>query len=226
MVHSLMKLEQAKREQFHLFNTFFFKRLVKTVKGGPDDLQELSKTWDRNVKLFNKKYLVVPVCTHDHWLLVIICFPSKVPAEDDPICVGDSNSTSAQGLPSILIFDSLRFKYLSKFCDPFRKFLQSRWKYERPNEGKRLFIDRMAFRDYTAKVPTQRNQYDCGIFMLHFFREFIKSPKASQAAIIKQKELRGEWVVDASEMRDNIKKIILKSKQSLMISHSEVEDLT
>lgn len=218
MVHCLKELKPEKSELFHIFNPFFYKKLSHKHKS-PDELDKLSRTWDKNIRLFDKKYLIIPVCSYGHWVLVIISHPSRVPVHDDPVCLSDKIALDEQ--PCLIIFDSLGYKHMSKFSYPFRKFLQFRWKYEKPHEEPRSFMNRTAFKDYSAKVPHQRNTYDCGIFLLHFFGQFIRSPRTTQHKILMEKELINGWLVNAIDLRDRIKSIIKNSNISLCIADDE-----
>lgn len=219
MIHCLMRAKPENKRRIHLFNTFFYKKL-RSSRG---NLADLSRTWDKNVKLFDHDYLVVPVCSRQHWMLVIICYPANVPALNKPVVIiGDNRRRITQ--PMILIFDSLRFKYLNSVADPFRKFLQSRWEYERPDACPRMFMAPDVLKTQLAKVPQQRNPYDCGIFMLHFFQKFLTEPDYYKLAVMTQLELRTGWVVDASYLRNHIKDIIRRSKKSMTISLPEKEE--
>ncbi|GFR01106.1 hypothetical protein TNCT_391541 [Trichonephila clavata] len=75
-------LTKSEREKTHLFNSFFFTSLTREVQGGTTSMKErqhdLDKTWARNVDLFSKDYIVIPVNVRCHWYLVIVCFPSNV----------------------------------------------------------------------------------------------------------------------------------------------------
>ncbi|KAK9879547.1 hypothetical protein WA026_006617 [Henosepilachna vigintioctopunctata] len=87
LVHNLTLEEQ---ERIHVFSTFFYKRLTtKPVKASrksqPSELDPnltpaekrhaRVKTWTKNIDLFKKDYVIVPINENCHWFLAIICFP-------------------------------------------------------------------------------------------------------------------------------------------------------
>ncbi|KAJ8931084.1 hypothetical protein NQ314_016048 [Rhamnusium bicolor] len=74
----------------HTFSTFFYKRLTtKPIKASrksqPSELDPTLtaaqkrharvKTWTKNVNLFEKEFIIVPINENAHWFLAIICFP-------------------------------------------------------------------------------------------------------------------------------------------------------
>ncbi|XP_029113939.1 sentrin-specific protease 7-like isoform X3 [Scleropages formosus] len=79
-------LERAPKEiaeRSHVFSSFFYKRLnwkdsvSKGVASYPTQHRrhQRVKTWTRNVDIFRKDYLFIPVNQEAHWYLVVICFP-------------------------------------------------------------------------------------------------------------------------------------------------------
>ncbi|XP_063820895.1 uncharacterized protein LOC135071072 isoform X2 [Ostrinia nubilalis] len=89
LVHDV--LTQSQREKTHIFSTFFYKRLTtkpSKVNKSSNPLEWDSnltaaqkrharvKTWTKNVNIFDKDYIVVPINENCHWFVAIICFPS------------------------------------------------------------------------------------------------------------------------------------------------------
>lgn len=84
-VHHEM-LSEAQRARTHVFSTFFYKRLTtltsrhrndKDVKLTPAQKRhDRVKTWTKNVNLFEKDYIIIPINEQSHWFLAIICFPA------------------------------------------------------------------------------------------------------------------------------------------------------
>lgn len=201
-------------ENVHLFNPFFYNKIKNSQSC------DTYRRWDKNVRIFDKDYLVVPICDYKHWVLVIVCYPRHVPAHDDPIVIQDNeNVTSSSSTPpSLIIFDSLGYKYLSKFTNPIRVFLNERWKYERPEEESPDFLSRELLKEIVAQVPRQRNAYDCGVYLLNSFERFISNPSHNYKRIRLGDDLREDWKINHKEKRVEIKRIItrenLQSKES------------
>ena len=81
------QLDPKLQNNIHIFSSFYYRRLssaklslapsVDGTKTGFD----LVKSWTRKVNLFEKDFLIVPICENLHWFLAIICYPSKMLAE-------------------------------------------------------------------------------------------------------------------------------------------------
>lgn len=212
MNYILESLSEDDRSRTHLFNTFFYNKIKNLdMPCENDESNQAVKRWDKHVKMFDKDYLVVPICDYKHWVLVIVCFPDHTPTQDDELVViKDSTIGKKRGKkPStILIFDSLGYKYLSKFTNPIRLFMNRRWQYEKPDKEKRDFTNRELLKDVSAKVPRQKNLYDCGVFLLHSFQKFFQSPLLSFYQITSESDLTQMWQVDTKAKREQIKQII------------------
>ncbi|XP_058604813.1 sentrin-specific protease 6 [Onychostoma macrolepis] len=82
--------EQQEKEdasKYHVFSSFFFKRLTqkdhRRLPGTTDlSIQERRhsrvKTWTRGINLFEKDFIFVPINQMAHWYLAVICFPGKI----------------------------------------------------------------------------------------------------------------------------------------------------
>jgi Ulp1 family protease len=206
----------------HLFNSFFFSKFTSLYKDQLRDkkvsastVKQIVARWDKHVKIFEKDFLVIPVCDRQHWLLLIVAFASNVPADgDEPLVVKETarNSSKCYNEPAILIFDSLGYRYLSRFTNPIRNiFLKIRWQIERPNEDPKNFEDRTLMRDISAQVPKQRNMYDCGVHLLHSFELFLENPMRVYKKVLASEDLRADFWLDATEKRAKIKSLIPKT---------------
>ena len=76
------KLSATDRDRVHIFSSFWYSRL--TAKPNPteeeqkDPVQrrhEKVKPWTKEVNIFEKDFVVVPINENDHWFLCIICYP-------------------------------------------------------------------------------------------------------------------------------------------------------
>ncbi|KAL1258220.1 hypothetical protein QQF64_011464 [Cirrhinus molitorella] len=82
--------EQQEKEdvsKYHVFSSFFFKRLTQKDQRRLPGTTGLSiqerrhsrvKTWTRSVNLFEKDFIFVPINEMAHWYLAVICFPGKI----------------------------------------------------------------------------------------------------------------------------------------------------
>ena len=78
------KLPCEMKDKTYLFNSYFYTRLskkVSTIDRGLSPAERMHsqvKKWTRNVDIFEKDFIIIPVNEHSHWFLVVICFPSLV----------------------------------------------------------------------------------------------------------------------------------------------------
>ncbi|XP_066937467.1 sentrin-specific protease 6-like isoform X5 [Macrobrachium rosenbergii] len=98
------KLSEIHRTRTHVFSTFFYKRLTSKPKKGRrphaiEDDPKLSaaekrharvKSWTKNVDIFEKDFIVIPINEHAHWFLAIICYPGL----SGPIRISDGQPIS------------------------------------------------------------------------------------------------------------------------------------
>ncbi|KAF9986982.1 hypothetical protein BGZ65_005489 [Modicella reniformis] len=69
--------------QVHIFNTFFYQRLVAKPAKGVSNPYEAIKNWTAKVDIFSKKYVIVPINENLHWYLAIITNPGLLIKKDD-----------------------------------------------------------------------------------------------------------------------------------------------
>uniref|UniRef100_M3ZUX4 Ubiquitin-like protease family profile domain-containing protein n=1 Tax=Xiphophorus maculatus TaxID=8083 RepID=M3ZUX4_XIPMA len=71
-------------QRSHVFSSFFYKQLSCRRAAGESDAPSVPdhhtrhqrvKTWTRDVDIFSKDFLFVPVNKAAHWFLVVVCFP-------------------------------------------------------------------------------------------------------------------------------------------------------
>lgn len=79
--HDLITPEQ--RAKSHIFSQFFYKRLTTLNKEKDNRTQTAAQkrharvsSWTKNVNIFEKDFIIVPINEQSHWFLAIICFPN------------------------------------------------------------------------------------------------------------------------------------------------------
>jgi len=66
-------------EDIHIFNSFFFEKLMECDKGGRmSENYTRVRRWTAKVDIFRKKYLVIPINENLHWYLAIISNPGHI----------------------------------------------------------------------------------------------------------------------------------------------------
>lgn len=76
------KLTDEQRNRTYIFSQFFYTRLAADGHAGV-------KKWSKNVNLYEKDFIIVPIIIGNHWILAVICFPhdsSKHTNEKYEIC--------------------------------------------------------------------------------------------------------------------------------------------
>lgn len=193
----------AVAERSHVFSSFFYKKLSKRRAAGEDSVASVLdrhtrhqrvKTWTRNVDIFTKDFLFIPVNQEAHWFLVLVCFPGL---EEPRHCEFSPNSETVRpgcGLlsqnppectlkgckknsivqrPCVLVMDSLKLSYHEAVCRLIRDYLQVEWEVRRGS--KRLFsMD--TFKTCNCRVPQQDNSTDCGLYLLQYAQAFLQNP--------------------------------------------------
>lgn len=217
LAYLLDNLPESLRRTIHLFSTFFYCKFRSISQSSLKDenLQREVKRWEKDVKLFDKHYLVYPICVGHHWILVIVNLHSKIQRES---IFSDVPPMYRRGC--MMIFDSLRFIPSSYLTKPIREFLVYRWRFERPGGNIINYRDPQDFREISANVPRQRNTHDCGIYLLNSFSKFFADPEKNSKRIWARFEL-SEWSFDAAKRRKDISTEIRAAKskgQSTMIS--------
>lgn len=83
------KLSPQQKAKTYIFNSYFYTRLSKRAFGdarkNEDPMQRMHaqvKKWTRDVDIFERDFILIPVNEHSHWFLVIICFPSRIEIDE------------------------------------------------------------------------------------------------------------------------------------------------
>jgi len=210
-------LHPSRGQDFHFFNTYFFSKLRSEVNAvcaqqdlvlsakSRDKLQEQMDQvhkriknvrsvhqWHKKIKLFHKKYILIPVNKKDHWYTVIIvnlpslfeCFtkrkdPSLLPAEEKPyILLLDPLVTAEESIDLIIrLYLECELKevigpaYDLMVANKADLSQEARYILEEDNLPHYQLI--VAAPD---QIPRQRNTYDCGVYALEYMESFVLNP--------------------------------------------------
>ncbi|ODV61036.1 uncharacterized protein ASCRUDRAFT_70269 [Ascoidea rubescens DSM 1968] len=152
-VEQAVKANLFKKDQIHVFTTFFFSKLIGTTD---NNYYHNMKRWVSKIDLFSLKYIILPINEAQHWYCIII---TGLPALlKDGKCI-------------IYVFDSLgqQHKHISK---PLREFI---CQYGRETRNKDIEYKNINFRK--SVVPRQNNSNDCGIHVIFNVRRFLEDHK-------------------------------------------------
>ncbi|KAJ0989087.1 hypothetical protein J5N97_007443 [Dioscorea zingiberensis] len=189
----------------HFFNTYFYSKLEEALSFKGDRSASFIKLrrWWKGVNIFQKAYIFLPIHGDMHWSLVIICIPPK---EDE---TG----------PIILHLDSLGLHSSNLIFDVVDSYLKEEWKYLNDNEiPLDLPISERMWKNLPRRiekkkitVPQQKNEFDCGLFVLYFMERFI----ADAPERLRRKDhgmFGSKWFKpeDASCLRKRIQSLLAK----------------
>ena len=145
-------------------NVFVFDSLFSSLLLQPSEGLEASYSilapWTSRIDVFDFEFIVLPVCSHEHWFFVVVTQPShliKVTAEEEA-------KTSLA-----ISFDSIGLTRKDTI-DRLVSFLKEEAKARKKVEEDQF----MEPRYISADVPSQPNNWDCGLYLLHYFWVFFE----------------------------------------------------
>lgn len=192
-----------------IFSSFFYTKLTERVKIGDrfllpsaEERYKKASSFTRNIDLFEKDFIFMPVCRSGHWFLALIYNLPSLYDEGGMIFMIDSIVWSSED---------------DFFCSPssrereaelIRSFIRCEWLAKRGTAATPEFSDKSLPLFY-PKVPQQENGYDCGVFLLLFFEEFFKR-KFPVDDLLSGKPLRWYNQSSALPLRKRITDILIQ----------------
>ncbi|KAL5063194.1 hypothetical protein RYX36_024931 [Vicia faba] len=209
-IRYLKKQESPTISDYHFFNTYFYKKLIEAVsckESNRDTIFAKFRRWWKGVNIFQKAYVLIPIHQDLHWSLSIICFPDKEDESGPIILHFDSLGLHS----SRIVFENIKSylieerNYLSKECATSDVPIADRiWK----SLSRRIETEVM-------KVPQQKNEYDCGLFVLYFIERFMEEApdrlKKKNLAMFSKRWFKPE---EASGLRAKIHKLLVAELHS------------
>ncbi|CAN0018782.1 unnamed protein product, partial [Scytosiphon promiscuus] len=169
------RVESMDDDKVHVFTSHFFTKLTENKLQHFDAAYRKVQHWTRNVDLFTKKFVFVPVVEDMHWSLACLCNLDKLEEGKGSMDVEDD---SAQ--PCMLFLDSLDMHYASRIWEYLRKYLERKWKESASN--REMTFDRLVLPLVRPRVPTQINGCDCGVYVLRYAKEICQQwPRVTKA---------------------------------------------
>ncbi|XP_071581214.1 uncharacterized protein [Temnothorax nylanderi] len=84
---TLEVLSESDQHRTHVFSSYFYKRLTSPHAQAAESAVPMTpaakrharvQKWTKNVNIFEKDFIIIPINEHAHWFLAIICFPGLV----------------------------------------------------------------------------------------------------------------------------------------------------
>lgn len=219
--------------RIHIFDSIFHDQLNKifTTRRKDKDseekqwidgkkLKQLLNKWLSNIDIFEKHYLIFPICMENHWFAIVVCHPSAVPdpeSSDFSVKANTGGDTSIlrngnKQVPGIIVMDSLQ-RDRPLISRKVRMFLDFAWR-EKLKGVKNFFYHNL--NEYCPVLPRQTNAFDCGLFVLAYIRCFIEQPERFYRLVRKNNEESNEMLKTKAEsclqetQRESIRTLIHK----------------
>ncbi|OAY32221.1 probable ubiquitin-like-specific protease 2A isoform X1 [Manihot esculenta] len=143
---------EDKRTPFTYFDSLWFSAYMSSSS------KECMLTWIKEKHIFSKRYVLVPIVYWRHWSLLIFCnLGQSLQSENSPPCM--------------LLLDSLQMAGPRRLEPAIRKFVFDIYKSEGRPES-RQSISQIPL--LVPKVPQQRNDEECGNYVLYFISLFVQ----------------------------------------------------
>jgi len=185
-------LNEEDRPTVHLFSTMFYKRLTSTpqknsvlaVRERDSNLSSAAKRhmrvkgWTKTVDLFSKNLLVIPICEHSHWYLIVVVRPGLI-----TIPLDNPEERVTKGEPFIIVLDSMGGTKNAAVSN-IRQYLAQEWRTRKVElaDGEELpeYQELPTFSSKEMRVlrpskPEQNNYSDCGLFLLYYVEKIFSS---------------------------------------------------
>ncbi|XP_011631463.1 uncharacterized protein LOC105423416 isoform X3 [Pogonomyrmex barbatus] len=100
---TLEVLSESDQHRTHVFSSYFYKRLTSPHAQAAESTVPMTaaakrharvQKWTKNVNIFEKDFVIIPINEHAHWFLAIICFPGLVGKVST--CVAKTNENDVQ----------------------------------------------------------------------------------------------------------------------------------
>ncbi|KAF3927222.1 hypothetical protein ABW20_dc0105970 [Dactylellina cionopaga] len=216
----------------HFFNTYLYDAFANQNDQGKFNYDKV-KRWTKDVDIFAKELVFIPVNEKFHWFLAVVCnLPSalasaKARAEnkDDLLCVEpkeDPKPTPRKGtrgpVPSskcaVIILDSMNGPHMNTLKG-VKSYLKSECSAKK---GIELDLEDIAGLS-PRKIPGQDNFSDCGIFMLHYIEKWLENPSPIKDALYErdfgsEEAARRLWKIsEVLDKRDRMWRLYVRMKE-------------
>lgn len=192
----------------HVFTTQFFTKLE-------DEGVSAVSSWTakKNLDIFEKKFILIPVNKDIHWSLFVVVNPGKIENGHDSTIENDDEVLEHS---FCLFMDSLRAHKKNRMKNIIQNWLNAEAK--RLGKFKRLGqiepFNSQSFPVVDPRVPYQDNSWDCGVFVCRYafsILRLINLPFAHSHSewtdCNKRRSLVTKWISDSPEFQFNMNDI-------------------
>ena len=188
------RIERDLRLRMHIFNSFFFSKVKQEhgkKNGDSPPSYKFASRWLKKVDIFDKDFLIIPICEKDHWLLVIVCYPANSPSKNIHSILDEDLFE-----PAVFVLNSCK-----GLEPPIKRalghFLREQWLKERGSERSFVINNAKAngIRMLFPELPQQRNNYDCGVYILGYFYLFFNNPRRAYVKMFRKHSMKN-WFIE------------------------------
>ncbi|KAL7551587.1 hypothetical protein ACHAWF_014773, partial [Thalassiosira exigua] len=157
-------ISRGERQQRHSNVHFFTSHFMTTLK---DEGVEAVTSWTakKNINVFEKKLIFVPVNADLHWSLCVVINPGFIANSFEANAASEDEEHAC-----ILFLDSLKMHSKNIYARHIRKWLNSEWKRLKKGkvDGHDEPFDHETIRLRSPRIPYQENGCDCGVFVCRY----------------------------------------------------------
>ena len=168
LLHQFYNLPEESQNKIHIYPSTFYERLcspartaaVQNVAGlTKSEIMHLGvKRWTKQIDIFKKELLLIPICENDHWYLVAVLLPG----------LWHSRNHNDEQESVLVVFDSM-----GSSRDPAVENIKNYIK-EEFKDKKGIAINS---KDRTLVLypscPQQNDVTSCGIYILHYASQIL-----------------------------------------------------
>ncbi|CAM9497083.1 unnamed protein product, partial [Discosporangium mesarthrocarpum] len=153
---------------FQVLSSHFFTKLREGSQYRFQETYNNVKSWTKNMDLFSKKFVLVPIAENLHWSMAVLVNLHKLKAFNGKYPTFEEGEEH----PCMLFLDSLKMHRPGRVFDYLSKYLEEEWRAS--GKGGCLKLDESSMPRVTPKVPLQDNGCDCGVYILRYAQELCR----------------------------------------------------
>ncbi|GKY91404.1 hypothetical protein MPSEU_000112700 [Mayamaea pseudoterrestris] len=199
----------------HFFSTHFY---TKLADHGVDAVASWTSRKNRELNIFEKKMIFIPINKALHWSLCVIVNPGRIKDFIDLQEAGATLSEESSDLPCILFFDSLKSHNKNLVQRNIHKWLNREW--ERLKGDRSGPFHEKSMRLFMPEVPRQDNFCDCGVFVCRYAYALYQLSKGTSFKVRDGHEGNQQFyktITNAKEFKFDMEEIQLLRKQLMSL---------
>jgi len=160
----IARSEDKSDTNLHFFTSHFYSALAT---GGTESVT--SWTAKKNINIFEKKFIFIPINKDLHWSLCAVVNPGCIMNSYE----SDLDKKGKLDVPCLIFMDSLKMHKKNTIRKKIENWLNSEWKRIKPGTVEDPF-SLHRFQLFSPTVPMQNNTWDCGVFVCRYALAIFK----------------------------------------------------